>query len=176
MIITTMNTYEPTTEDEKCIFCEIVAGRMETPGVFWEDTEFMAWLAIDPNTEGFSCVVPKRHYGSDILKMPDKELKRYILAAKTVAGILERHFADVGRVGLIMEGTGVDHAHIKLVPLHGTEYLKRGEWRQVPSGKRFWFETYAGWISSGSGPMADPAKLKKLAMEIMKTATVHFVE
>jgi diadenosine tetraphosphate (Ap4A) HIT family hydrolase len=164
-----MATYEPKTSDNKCIFCEIASGRFETPGVFWEDSEFMAFLSIDPNTEGFSCVVPKDHHGSDILKMPDDMLQRFIVAAKKVSGILENHFADVGRVGLIMEGTGIDHAHIKLVPMHGTENLKRGEWQQFLSGKEVWFPKYEGWISSGGGPKADPVKLKDLAEAIKES-------
>ncbi len=128
----------------------------------------MAFLAIDPNTEGFSCVIPKEHFGSDVLKMQDDILQRFILASKKVAKILENYFEDVGRVGLIMEGTGIDHAHIKLVPLHGTENLKRGEWQQFLSGKEFWFDKYEGWISSGGGPKADLEKLKKLASELKK--------
>lgn len=129
----------------------------------------MAFLSIDPNTEGFSCVVPKGHYGSDILKMPDDMLQRFILTAKKVSGVLENHFADVGRVGLIMEGTGIDHAHIKLVPMHGTENLKRGEWQQFLSGQEMYFQKYEGWISSAGGPKADPEKLKELAGAIKKS-------
>jgi diadenosine tetraphosphate (Ap4A) HIT family hydrolase len=128
----------------------------------------MAFLAIDPNTEGFSAVIPKQHYGSDVLKMPDEMLQKFIIASKKVSQILEKHFDDVGRVGLIMEGTGIDHAHIKLVPMHGTEHLKRGEWKQILSGKEFWFDKYEGWISSGSGPMADTKKLEELANKFKK--------
>jgi hypothetical protein len=76
--------------------------------------------------------------------------------------VLEDYFEDVGRIGVIMEGTGINHAHIKLSPMHGTGYMKRGEWRQILSGKEFWFPKYEGWISSGSGPMADMEKLKEL--------------
>lgn len=149
-----------------CIFCEIAKGNFKTPGIFWEDSEFMAFLSIDPNTEGFSCVIPKEHFGSDVLKMPDDVLQKFILAAKTSAQILENYFEDVGRVGLIMEGTGLNHAHIKLVPMHGTEYLKNGAWRQTLSGKDLWFPKYEGWIASCSGPMAVPEKLKELAEKI----------
>ncbi len=163
-----MASYGAKTEGGKCIFCEIAAGRLETPGVFWDDKEFMAFLSIDPNTEGFSCIIPKAHFGSDVFRMPDDVLQRFILAAKKVAGVLEAHFSDVGRVGFMAEGTGIDHAHIKLVPLHGTEYLKGSEWRQVLSGKEFWFEKYEGWISSGGGPKADPEKLRRLAGELKK--------
>lgn len=164
-----MTAYDVTTKDNKCIFCEIVAGNIMTPGMFWEDEEFMAWLAINPNTTGFTCVIPKVHFGSDVLKMPDPDLQRFILAAKQVAQVLENYFADVGRVGLIMEGTGIDHAHIKLSPMHGTENLKKGVWQQVLSGKDLWFDRYEGWIASAGGPMADPKDLAALADELKKS-------
>lgn len=163
-----MAKYNPTTKDQKCVFCEIVAGNIPA-NIFWQDDEFMAFLAIDPNTEGFTCVIPKDHFGSDVMKMPDDVLQRFILASKKVCAILENHFEDVGRVGVIMEGTGIDHAHIKLVPMHGTGYMKIGEWRQVPSGKNFWFPKYEGWIASGGGPMADPDDLKKLCAGLIKS-------
>lgn len=164
-----MAKYEAETPDKKCVFCEIASGRFTTPGIYWQDEEFMAFLSIDPNTDGFSCVIPKKHYGSDVMKMPDDVLQRFILAAKKVSQILENHFEDVGRVGILMEGTGLDHAHIKLMPLHGTGFMKRGEWRQILSGKNFWFDKYEGWICSGGGPKADSEKLKSLAESLKKS-------
>lgn len=160
-----MAKYETRTSDDDCIFCGIVAGKIPA-NIYWQDEEFMAFLSIDPNTEGFSCVIPKNHYKSDVMKLPDDVLQRFILASKKVCQILENFFEDVGRVGVIMEGTGIDHAHIKLFPMHGTEYLKKGEWQQVLSGKEFWFPKYEGWISSGGGPKADPDELKKLAEKL----------
>ena len=164
-----MAQYEPKTSDQKCIFCEIVAGRISADLVFWQNSDFMAFLSIDPNTEGFACVIPNEHYGSDVMKMPDDILQKFILAAKTVSAILEKHFEDVGRVGVMMEGLGIDHAHIKLMPMHGTEFLKKGQWQQVLSGKNFWFEKYEGYICSGSGPMGDFSKLSELAEKIRKS-------
>ena len=160
-----MAEYPATTADRKCIFCEIVAGQLPAAS-FWEDEEFIAFLSIDPNTTGFTCVIPKSHYGSDVLKMPDDVLQRFILAAKEVAVVLENFFTDVGRVGLILEGTGIDHAHIKLVPMHGTQHLKRGEWRQMHSTAQHWFDAYEGWISSSGGPMADFSQLSALAKKL----------
>lgn len=163
-----MVSYEAKTAENKCPFCEIGSGRLQT-ATFWEDSEFMAFLSIDPNTDGFSCVIPKEHFGSDVLKMPDDILQRFILASKKVAKIIENYYEDVGRVGLIMEGTGIDHAHIKLVPMHGTENLKRGEWKQFLSGQEHWFDKYQGWISSASGPKGDREKLKELAEKLKKS-------
>jgi diadenosine tetraphosphate (Ap4A) HIT family hydrolase len=151
---------------EDCIFCNIVSGEIKTPGVFWEDEKFIAFLSIFPSVEGFSVVAPKKHYGSDVLAMPDEDLKEFVIAAKKVSNILLNHFEDVGRVGLVMEGTGVDHAHIKLIPMHGTEYMKRGEWRQVPSLRTDFYEKYEGWLASHDGPAADNEDLKRLADQL----------
>ena len=164
-----MGTYDAKTEDNKCIFCEIVSLKIPAAS-FWEDDEFLAFLSIDPNTEGFSCVIPKQHFGSDVLKMPDADLQKFIVAAKKVARLLEDFYPDVGRVGVIMEGTGIDHAHIKLVPMHGTEHMKRGEWKQYLSGQEHWFATYEGWISSAGGPSADREKLMELARQLKASA------
>lgn len=161
-----MADYSTTTKDNKCIFCEIAKRNLETPGIFWEDEEFMAFLSTWPNCEGNSVVIPKAHFGSDVLAMDEESLKKFILAAKKVAKILEDTLDDVGRVGLIMEGTGINHAHIKLYPMHGTGYMKKGEWKQFHSGIDNYFEKYPGYLSSNDGPKADVEKLKKLAKKL----------
>ena len=161
-----MAEYAARTTAGACPFCEIAAGHLSTPGVFWQNEGFMAFLTLDPNTEGFSCVIPKAHHGSDVLKLPDDVLWPLIQASQKAAAMLERAFPDVGRVGVIGEGTGIDHAHIKLVPMHGTEHLRRGEWRQTLSGKEHWFDKYEGWISSADGPRSDPDQLAALAARI----------
>lgn len=156
-----MSNHNPTTEDKKCIFCDIVA-KNDPEVIYWQDEKHVAFLSIDPNTPGFSVVVPKSHHGSDVLKMPDADLQLFIIASKKVAKILEDFYKDVGRVGLIMEGTGIDHAHIKLAPMHGTEHLKNGLWKQYRSNVEHWFDTYEGWVSSAGGPMADRVRLSEL--------------
>jgi diadenosine tetraphosphate (Ap4A) HIT family hydrolase len=165
-----MATYAPTTEHGTCIFCDIVS-KNDPSVIYWQNDAYAAFLSIDPNTLGFSLVVPKVHHGSDILRMPDTELQSFIVAAKHVAHILENYFDDVGRVGLIMEGTGIDHAHIKLVPMHGTGHMKRGEWKQYLSGVNHWFDRYEGWMSSAGGPMARSEDLIAMAQEIRASYT-----
>lgn len=160
-----MAKYNSKTEEDKCIFCEIIKGNIPVAS-FWEDEKHIAFLSIDPNTPGFSVVTTKKHFGSDVLKMPDEELKDFIIAAKKSAKILEDYYEDVGRVGLIMEGMGVDHAHIKLSPMHGTEHMKKGEWRQYLSKEEYWFPKYDGLISSAGGPRVEYEVLKELAEKI----------
>jgi histidine triad (HIT) family protein len=163
-----MANYKATTEKGACVFCKIISGDITTPGIFWENDEYMAFLSTWPNTEGFSVVVPKKHYSSDVLEMSDATLGAFIVAAKTVSQILKKHFDTVGRVGLIMEGTGVDHAHIKLFPMHGTKHLSRGNWRQHHSDNEKFFGRYEGYIASNEGPKADEVDIRKLGEELRK--------
>ena len=161
-------TYESTTAQGDCIFCKIVSGEIKTPGIFWEDDSYLAMLSIDPNTEGFSVVITKEHHGSDVMEMSEEELQLFIVATKKASTVLKNSFNDVGRIGVLMEGTGVNHAHIKLFPMHHTSELKDGGFKQYLSGREFWFDKYEGWISSESGPMADSDKLSELAQRIIK--------
>jgi len=168
-----MADYQSSTKEGKCLFCEIVKGSIPTPGIFWEDDEFMAFLSIFPSVEGFTVLVPKQHYGSDCLALPDDVLQRLIIASKKVSKILLHHFENVGRVGLIMEGTGVDHAHIKLVPMHGTGHMKEGVWKQYLSQRTDYFDKYEGYIISTDGPQADPDKIKRLAEDLKKRSEIE---
>ncbi len=163
-----MAQYSSHTSSGNCIFCEIAQWKREPLGwwLFREDEDHMARLSPFPNTEWFSVVIPKKHYGSDILAMPDKELQAFVWAAKKVAKVLETHFEDVGRVGLMMEWTGIDHAHIKLFPMHGTWYMKTGERRQHQSGIDSYFDTYEGYMMSNDGPRADDQCIQSLAAKL----------
>lgn len=165
-----MASYDNKTKEGKCIFCEIANGKISPMGnaKIWESKKYLAWLSPFPNTEGFTVIIPKKHYSSDVLKMPDEELQEFIIEAKKISEILLNSFDDVGRIGLIMEGTGIDHAHIKLIPMHGTEYMKKGEWKQIHSKINNYFETYEGYLCSNDGPKAEDEKLMKLAKKIIE--------
>jgi len=164
-----MVKYNINTKEGKCVFCEIAKGNLNTPGIFYEDKEFMAFLSIYPNTEGFTVVIPKKHYSSDVLSLEDKFLHKFISASKKVSKILLKHYTDVGRVGLIMEGTGINHAHIKLIPMHNTKDLRgRGKWKQYLSKREDFFKSYPGYLMSNDGPKANLKKIKKIAEELEK--------
>lgn len=122
-----------------CIFCQIVRGEAPCHRI-WEDDEHMAFLSIYPNTEGFSVVIPKRHYPSYAFDLPDEVLARLTLATKQVARLLDRAFDDVGRCGMFFEGFGVDHVHSKLFPMHGTANM--AEWRPIESRSARFFTHY----------------------------------
>ncbi len=147
---------------KNCEFCDLANRRIKFPGTFWKDKKHIGFLSGRPNTEGFTVVVPKKHFASDVLAMPNKELQQLVLAAKKVSRILTKYFKDVGRVGLIMEGTGINHAHIKLFPMHGTSDLKSG-WKEYRSRTKKFFKKYEGYIASNTGHKVNPNEIKALA-------------
>lgn len=145
---------------ENCIFCKIVSGDMPSVKI-WEDETHMAFLDIFPNTEGMTLVIPKEHHNSDGFSMPDDKYVQTHLAAKKVAQILEKAL-KVQRVALVMEGMGVDHLHLKLYPLHGLEEKFQEMWAK----DTIYFDKYAGYLSTQTGPKADFSKLEELAEKI----------
>lgn len=145
---------------ENCIFCKIVAGEIPCAKV-WEDEDFMAMLDAFPNTKGMTLVLTKKHYDSYIFDMPSGVYEKFFGAAKKVVPMLEKALG-VKRVALVMEGMGVNHAHIKLYPLHGIDEKLKEIWA---SEKKF-YDKYEGYISTHTGEKADFEELKELAEKI----------
>ncbi len=145
---------------EDCLFCKIVAGEIPATKIY-EDEKFLAFLDINPNTEGMTLVIPKEHYDSYAFDMPDDVYTELMLVTKKVAKLLKKGL-NVSRVALVMEGTGVNHAHIKLYPLHG----KTEEMQEMWAGDRIYFDKYKGYISTQLGPQVNQEDLEAVAQKI----------
>ena len=147
---------------DECIFCKIVRGEAPCHKV-WEDERHLAFLSIFPNTEGFSVVVTKQHYPSYIFDLPEDVQAGLVIAAGKVGKLLDQKLDDVGRTGMMLEGFGVNHAHAKLFPMHGT---KDATWHPKKSSLDVFFKKYEGYISSHDSKRADDTELEKLAKKI----------
>ena len=148
---------------EDCIFCKIVKGEAPCHKI-WEDEKHLAFLSIFPNTDGFSVVIPKKHFPSYAFDLPDKILSDLVIASKKVAKLIDSKLEDVGRTGMIFEGFGIDHVHTKLFPMHGTANMKK--WKEIKSNIDKFFTKYEGYISSHDFKKEDDKKLKKIARKI----------
>ena len=145
-----------------CIFCQIVSGASPSHKV-WEDVNYLAFLSIFPNTPGVTVVITKRHYPSYIFDLPEDILEGLVVAAKKMAKLLDAKLEDVGRTAIVAEGFGVDHAHVKLYPLHGT---KTDTWKEHKSQIDTYYKTYPGYVSSHDAGREDDAKLAELAKKL----------
>lgn len=147
---------------EDCIFCKIAREIIPSEKI-WEDNKHLAFLDLNPNTEGMTLVITKNHFDSDANDMPDKEYSELMLASKKVAKILENGLG-VKRVATVMEGLGVNHVHIKLYPIHGIDEKFVETW----AGDKKFFKNYEGYISTQLGPEMSANDRKKIAEKILK--------
>lgn len=145
---------------ENCIFCKIA--KEEIPSVkIWEDKEHIAILDINPNVEGMTLVLPKKHFDSDATDMSEENYCKLMIASKKVAKILEKGLS-VKRVAIVMEGLGVNHVHIKLYPIHGLDEKFKEMWAK----DTIYFNKYEGYISTQLGPKKTKEELEKVAEKI----------
>jgi len=143
-----------------CIFCKIISGEIPSFKIFENDTH-IAILDINPNTKGVTLVISKEHYPSNVLLVDNDIYNKTLLAAKEVAKKLADKL-NLERVGIAIEGTGVDHLHIKLYPFHKGENQKLEE-----TPERIYNEVYPGYLTTQIGPEADFKELEGLAKELL---------
>lgn len=96
------------------IFSKIIAGEIPSYKVA-EDNRFFAFLDIRPMAKGHTLVVPKQE--TDYLfDLEDELLADMVLFAKKVAKAIEKAI-PCKRVGVMVIGLEVPHAHIHLIPI-----------------------------------------------------------
>ncbi len=104
---------------EKCIFCDIVAGRAPAYKVY-EDEQTVAFLDLFPLTRGHTLVIPKRH-GARLTDYAPEELAAVLRTLETMCRRAERLAPDYN-VGLNAGATAgqiVFHLHFHLIPRYG---------------------------------------------------------
>ncbi|QQS61083.1 MAG: HIT family protein [Candidatus Moraniibacteriota bacterium] len=151
-----------------CLFCKFVNSQ-ESCYKIWENDDHFAFLSIFPNTEGVCVVIPKKHLTSYIFDASDEEISSLMKASKFVAKALDKTFSDVGRTGVICEGFGIDHLHVKLFPMHGTGNMEK--WHPIENNREEYYTTYPGFLSSHDAKRAENAFLKDVAKKIQGTLT-----
>lgn len=97
------------------IFSKIVAGQIPAHKVA-ETLEYLAFLDINPLTEGHLLVIPKK----EVDYLFDLDSETYVglmMFAKIVSAGLKRAI-PCERIGLTVIGLEVPHAHIHLIPIN----------------------------------------------------------
>lgn len=97
------------------VFTKIING--ELPGRFvYEDDEIVAFLTIQPMTQGHTLVVPR----AEIDQWQDvdgAEFGRVMSVAQLIGRAVTRAF-DAERAGLIIAGLEVPHLHVHVFPAY----------------------------------------------------------
>lgn len=109
-----------------CLFCKIVAGDIPATKVH-EDDETLAFLDINPVSEGHTLVIPKDHF-ENVYATPAETWCRVMLTVQKVAEAV-RHAVNADGINLVMNnesaaGQLVPHAHVHIIPRHNDDGLK----------------------------------------------------
>lgn len=121
-----------TNEIQNCIFCKIVVGKAEASKVY-EDDAVLAFMDIHPVREGQVLVIPKVHidHFSDL----DDDLATQItLQAQRISRNIKREL-NPERVGLVVHGYGVPHAHMVIVPQHDENDITTARMATIKNGE-----------------------------------------
>ena len=102
------------------IFSKIISGDIPSYKIA-EDDKFYAFLDINPMTKGHTLVVPKQEIDY-IFDLDDVLLGEMIIFSKRVALAIEKAISCT-RVGMMVIGLEVPHAHIHLVPIQNERDL-----------------------------------------------------
>jgi len=94
-----------------CIFCKIVRGEIPSYKVY-EDTDFFAFIDINPQSPGHVQVIPKKHYRWvwDVPNVGD-----YFEVVRKIAKAQQKAFNTDWILSKIV-GEEIDHAHIWVYP------------------------------------------------------------
>ena len=110
------------------IFTKIIKGEISCHKI-WEDERFFAFLDIRPIQPGMTLVVPKQEFEHPF-DMDDAEFCDLMAAAKRLVPAIQKAVGCV-RVGLVIEGLEVPHAHVKLIPLNKPGDLNHANSREM---------------------------------------------
>jgi len=114
-----------------CPFCEIVAKRAPAR-VIYQDDAIVAFMTLRSFAAGECTIIPIAHidHFSDV---PDDIAQRIIVAAQRISRRMRTVFAQE-RVGMIVHGYGVQHAHLILVPQNGPNDITSVHYVSIEDG------------------------------------------
>jgi histidine triad (HIT) family protein len=100
--------------DEHCSFCKIVAGHAPAVTVY-QNEHVVAFMDTRPIRAGHLLVIPRVHE-ADLFNLALPLYSEVLIAARILAQGLQRAFVPK-RVGLVVAGFDVPHAHVHLIPM-----------------------------------------------------------
>ena len=102
------------------LFSKIIAGEIPCFKIA-EDENYFAFMDIRPVNTGHILVIPKDETDY-IFDLPDPVLEGLLTFAKPIAKALEK-VVPCERIGIMVAGLEVPHAHIHLIPMTGISDL-----------------------------------------------------
>ncbi len=113
----------------ECLFCNIIRGKEKSFKV-WENRDFILLLLPEQINIGHVILIPKKHTDY-IFNVKEPLYSQIFRTAKKVSLVLKR-ITSAERIGLAIEGFGIRHVHIHLVPVNKGNELNPLKAKKVP--------------------------------------------
>lgn len=116
------------------VFTRIINGEIPCHRVA-ENYKFIAFLDINPLNEGHTLIVPKKEidYFFDL----DEETLSEIMVFSRRVALAIKEVVECNRIGVVVMGLEVPHAHIHLIPMNRESDLSFSNPRKKLSPERF---------------------------------------
>ena len=111
-----------------CVFCEIVAHRAPASFVY-EDDRVAAFMSLQPTAAGECLIIPKEHV--DHFTDVADDIAQHIITIAQRIGRRMRQVFPLERVGYLVHGYGVAHAHFIIVPQQGPYHLTSDRFARI---------------------------------------------
>ena len=115
-----------------CIFCKISKGEIPSSKIY-EDTDFFAFLDIQPVSDGHTLIIPKQH----IIWMQEADDETisgiFKLAKKLMLALKSGLNCDYVQVSIV--GKDVPHLHVHLIPRHLDDGFPQFETKKYKDGE-----------------------------------------
>lgn len=95
------------------IFSQIIDGQIPAHFV-WQDQTCVAFLVVDPLTDGHAVVVPRQEI--DQWLDADADLLAHVARVAQIVGLAQRRAFGSVRAGLMVQGFEVPHLHLHVWP------------------------------------------------------------
>ena len=115
-----------------CVFCQIVA-RQAPASFVYEDEAIAAFMSLQPTAPGECLVIPKTHI-DHFTDLSDEVAQRIMLVAQHIGRRMRDAFS-LERVGYLVHGYGVAHAHFVIVPQQGPHHLTSDRLARIVDGQ-----------------------------------------
>ena len=107
---------------EESVFTKIIKGDIPCYKIY-EDSKVIAFLDVHPQMPGHVLVVPKKQI-DHVWDMDDADYA-YLWQVTKKLGAHIKEVLHCPRVGIVVEGFGVPHVHVHLIPIYQGADLKR---------------------------------------------------
>lgn len=100
------------------IFSKIITGEIPSYKIY-EDDYVCAFLDMNPIQKGHTLVIPKQEI-SDMFSLDEIMYDKVMHRVRYISQVIKAKF-DCARVCVFVEGYGIPHAHVHLVPTNKPE-------------------------------------------------------